>query len=260
MKCEFCHVPGYWGGWRGRSPASVADEVELLAKEFGASKILLLDDNATVGRRRMEEICKEISSRKVGAALGCLASADTFDPALMGAMLEAGFRWIHYGAESGDDRLLSSIRKRSTASETARAIRSTMDMGFRVRASWIMDLPGSTEAEIERTADMVLACAPHEVRLHHLALRLGSAIGERHAATPSTQYIHQGAQNQNLSEAPAHRVASIVEGLAGALAASGYAVVRDADEFIDLDALRARAPDLRIASLCPLRYGLGWVF
>lgn len=258
MKCAFCHVPGFWGGWRGRPASSVADEIQHLAEGLGSTKILLLDDNAPVGRRRMRELCSELVARKSRAALGCLASLDCFEPELMESMRAAGFRWIHYGAESGDDRLLSTIHKRTDAASTRRVIAQTMSMGFRVRTSWIMDLPTTTSDELARTADMILETRSHEVRLHHLALRLGSAIGQAHAHVPSTQYIHQGSQNQNLSSVPAEEVAQAVERVALELSGSGYALVRHPDEFLDVQALRARSHDLRVVSLCPLRYGLGW--
>lgn len=258
MKCSFCHVPGFWGGWRGRPAAAVADEIEHLATVHGARKILFLDDNAPVGKRRMRELCAEITARGPKAALGCLASFDAFDPDLMEAMREAGFRWIHYGAESGSNRLLKSINKRADAATIARVARQTMEMGFRVRTSWIMDLPTATPDEMLLTRDLILECSTHEVRLHHLAIRLGSAIGSEFAATPSSQYIHQGAQNQNLSSATPEFVAELVEETAAALAGSGYALARGADEFLDVEALRARTPEMRVVSLCPLRYGLDW--
>lgn len=260
MKCDFCHVPGFWGGWRGRPSSSVADEIEHLTEAHGATKILFLDDNAPVGRRRMMELCSELVARKSRAALGCLASLDCFEPGLMEAMRAAGFRWIHYGAESGDDRLLATIHKRTDAASTRRIIAQTMAMGFRVRTSWIMDLPTTSSDELKRTAEMILETRSHEVRLHHLALRLGSRIGEAHAHIASTQYIHQGAQNQNLCAVPSEEVFQTVERVASELAGYGYALVRNPDEFLDVEALRARSQDLRVVSLCPLRYGLGWAY
>jgi anaerobic magnesium-protoporphyrin IX monomethyl ester cyclase len=258
MKCDFCHVPGFWGGWRGRPAASVADEIEILAKDHGAKKILFLDDNAPVGKRRMKEICRALIERKVHVAMGCLSSLDCFEPELMEAMREAGFRWIHYGVESGDDRLLSTIHKRTDAASIRRIVSQTMAMGFRVRTSWIMDLPTTTADELARTAELILETRSHEVRLHHLALRLGSKIGQEHAGVPSTQYIHQGTQNQNLCAVSPQIVADTVERVAAELGGSGYALARHPDEFLDVDALRARSPELRVVSLCPLRYGLDW--
>jgi anaerobic magnesium-protoporphyrin IX monomethyl ester cyclase len=257
MTCGFCHVPGFWGGWRGRSATSVVDEIETLVTQHGAKKILFLDDNATVSKKRMKDICRLIRERGIRVAMGCLGSLSLFDREMMEEMWQAGFRWIHYGVESGDDALLKAVHKKVSGSAVRRIIRETQGIGFRVRTSWIMDLPETSEDQLQRTADLILETRTEEIRLHHLALRMGSRYYDDYPAQSSSQYIHHGRQNQNLSQMPEGRVAEIIESLARALAAS-HAVVRNPDEFIDMDALQRRAPGLNIASLCPLRYGLGW--
>jgi anaerobic magnesium-protoporphyrin IX monomethyl ester cyclase len=257
MTCDFCHVPGFWGAWRGRGAASVVDEIEQLVTKHGAKKILFLDDNATVNRKRMKEICRGIRARGLRVALGCLGSLSLYDRAMMEEMHAAGFRWIHYGVESGDDAQLAGIHKKITAEEARRIVRETRDIGFRVRTSWIVDLPGTTEDQLRRTADLILEMRTEEIRLHHLALRMGSRLREAYADLPSTQYIHQGRQNQNLCQVAPERLAEAVEGITRELGRS-HAVVTNPDEFIDLAALKKRSADLQIVSLCPLRYGLGW--
>lgn len=260
MKCDFCHVPGFWGNWRGRSADAVADEIEYLASECGTKKVLFLDDNATVGRKRMKDICEKLIERKVKVAMGCLGSLNLFEDDMMETMYAAGFRWIHYGVEAGDDRLLKSIHKKVNASDVRRIVTRTREMGFRVRTSWIMDLPGTTEDELKRTSDLILELRTEEIRLHHLAIRMGSSIYEEYSDIPSTQYIHQGVQNQNLCKVSPDRVRQVVEGIASELGGGGYVVVRHPDEFIDVEALTHRSEGLNVVSLCPLRYGLGWEY
>jgi len=260
MKCDFCHVPGFWGNWRGRSANSVADEIECLTKEYGTKKILFLDDNATVSRKRIKEICGKLIERKVKVSMGCLGSLNLFEEGMMETMYKAGFRWIHYGVESGDNRLLKSIHKKVNADDVRRIVQQTKSMGFRVRTSWIMDLPDTTEDELKRTADLILELRTEEIRLHHLAIRMGSSIYEEYSDIPSTQYIHQGVQNQNLCKVSTDRVRRVVESVAKELGNSDYAVVRHPDEFIDIDELTNRSKGLNVVSLCPLRYGLGWAY
>jgi len=257
MKCDFCHVPGYWGGWRSRDAANVADEIEQLAQD-GAEKILFLDDNTTVNRKRMLALCDELIRRRVRPALGCLGSLSLFDREMMERMFEAGFRWIHYGVEAGDDALLEKIHKRINAEAAAKIIKDTRDIGFRVRTSWIIDLPGSTMEQVDKTAAMILATRSEEIRLHHLALRMGSQYFEDFAGVPSTQYIHNGLQNQNLSAVDAGYIRDTIERIVKELEKDGYVTVRNPDEFRDVDALRRKSPGMKVVSLCPLRYGLEW--
>lgn len=260
MKCDFCHVPGFWGNWRGRSAEAIVDEIEYLVNECGTKKILFLDDNATVHRKRVKEICRQLIERNVKVALGCLGSMDLFDTEMMELMYKAGFRWIHYGVESGSDRLLKTIHKKVVANDVRRIIGQTREIGFRVRTSWIMDLPTSTEDELKQTADLILELRTEEIRLHHLAIRMGSSIYEDYADIPSTQYIHQGVQNQNLCAVAPEKVSQVVNEIADELGDNTHAIVRKPDEFIDISALTERSKNLNIVSLCPLRYGLGWAY
>ena len=257
MTCDFCHVPGFWGGWRGRGAGAVVDEIEQLVARHGAKKILFLDDNATVSKKRMKEICRGIRERGIRVALGCLGSLSLYDRGMMEEMYGAGFRWIHYGVESGDDAQLQSIHKKVTAAEARRIVRETRGIGFRVRTSWILDLPDTDEDQLKRTADLILDMRTEEIRLHHLALRMGSRLYENHRNFPSSQYIHHGKQNQNLCRVPPERIPEMIGRLTGELAES-HAVVTDPDEFVDMEALEKRGRNLQVVSLCPLRYGLGW--
>lgn len=258
QKCDFCHVPGFWGGWRSRDAMNVADEIEMLVNNHNAEKILFLDDNTTVNRKRMLSLCDELIRRGVKTTLGCLGSLSLFDQEMMERMYEAGFRWIHYGVESGDDELLSKIHKRITAEDINRIVEQTRTIGFRVRTSWIIDLPESTEEQIKKTADLILSTRTDEIRLHHLSVRMGSQYFEQYADIPSTQYIHNGGQNQNLSNVEKSYVKDTIEMLVSELEKDGYATVRHPDDFKNIDALREKSPDMKIVSLCPLRYGLAW--
>ena len=257
MTCDFCHVPGFWGAWRGRGAVSVVDEIETLVNVHGAKKILFLDDNATVSKKRMKEICAGIKERGIRVALGCLGSLSLYDREMMEDMYAAGFRWIHYGVESGDDEQLATIHKKITAVEAKRIVRETRDIGFRVRTSWIMDLPGTTDDQLKRTTDMILQMRTEEIRLHHLALRMGSKLFEQYPDAPSSQYIHHGRQNQNLCKVSPDAITDAVSALTAELAPS-HAVVSNPDEFIDMAALQKRSAGLNVVSLCPLRYGIGW--
>jgi radical SAM superfamily enzyme YgiQ (UPF0313 family) len=257
MTCNFCHVPGFWGAWRGRNAASVVDEIEVLVTRHGAKKILFLDDNATVSKKRMKEICRGVRERGLRVAMGCLGSLSLYDREMMEEMHAAGFRWIHYGVESGDDAQLAAIHKKISGAEAKRIVAETRDIGFRVRTSWIMDLPGTDAEQLKRTTDMILEMRTEEIRLHHLALRMGSALFEQYPDAPSSQYIHHGRQNQNLCKVAPEKITEAVAALTAELGGS-HAVVSNPDEFIDMAALQQRSAGLNVVSLCPLRYGIAW--
>jgi anaerobic magnesium-protoporphyrin IX monomethyl ester cyclase len=260
LQCTFCHVPGFWGFWRGRSANIVAKEIEHLVKEHGAKKILFLDDNATVKPKRMQEIAKILQQNKVEVALGCLGTIDRYDKEALIDMYKGGFRWIHYGAESGDDEQLSTMGKRINSQDIMEVVKATQECGLRVRTSWIMDMPGLTLEGLKKTEDLILTQGSEEIRLHFLTLRLGSILHNQNKSIDTEQFIHNPSQNLNISGVSEQDIENSVERILTGLISQGYTVVRHAHEFKDIEALQHLNPQLKIVSLCPLRYGLGWKY
>lgn len=257
MSCDFCHVPGFWGGWQGRSAESVVAEIEGLVRDHGAGKILFLDDNAVVNMRRMHAIAGMLAARRLPVALGCLASVSRVDGPLLDAMAAGGFRWIHFGAETADDELLAGMGKRVTSGDTLGAVARARAAGLRVRTSWILDTPGIDGDGLARTEAAILGCGAEEIRLHFLALREGSLLKARNPGVAASRFIHNGRPG-SLPFADAELVAASCDRIVSGLEARGYAIVRDPSEFADVEALRRRSPGLKVASLCPMRYGMGW--
>lgn len=259
LKCTFCHVPGFWGNWKGKSPELVVEEIMYLQKNFNAKKILFLDDNAMAQPQRMKTIAELLIQKKSKAALGCLGTMISFKQDVMEKMFEAGFRWIHYGAESADENMLISMNKKTNPIHMLNVLNQTKKIGFRVRTSWILDMPGLTEEALLKTEKMIIENPTQEVRLHFLSLRLGSFLYDKfHIDTK--QFIHNAKQNINVSGIDSILIEESVLRIINSLKKQGYVLVSNPEDFIDIDYLKSQTPDLKIVSLCPLRYGLGWSY
>ena len=226
--------------------------------EFGVQKILFLDDNAVVHPKRMQQIAVQLQQQSIKVALGCLGTIERYDWDTMQAMHAGGFRWIHYGAESGDDAQLQAMGKRITAQQILETVRATRGIGYRVRTSWIMDLPDLTLDGLKRTEELILEQGSDEIRLHFLTLRMGSILWDKTPLQDSPQYIHRSHPSMHVSAVSVDAVEAAVARLLRELAARGYTVVRDPEQFADIAGLTRANPALKIVSLCPLRYGLGW--
>lgn len=259
LKCTFCHVPGFWGVWRSRSAKIVVDEIEYLVNNFNAEKILFLDDNATAQPKRMKEISQEIIHRNIKVAMGCLGTINKFDEQTIHEMYQAGFKWIHYGAESGDDIQLKLMGKKIDVQKTKEVIIKTQKAGLRVRTSWIMDMPDLTEEGLLKTEELILSNPTEEIRLHFLTLRLGSILHKKIKGFETPQFIHNSKQNFNISGLDSELIEKSLHRILKELSAQGYAIVKNAHEFKDIQKLKQISPELKIVSLCPLRYGLGWI-
>jgi radical SAM superfamily enzyme YgiQ (UPF0313 family) len=121
-RCTFCTRVNNGVRHRTRSPENVVREMAEL-KEMGFNEAQIVDDNFTHDRGRVHEICRLI--RKEGLDLTFqLANGmrvDHVTQELMQTMYNAGFYSIHFGVESGDDRILRDIQKGITVDQVREA-------------------------------------------------------------------------------------------------------------------------------------------
>ena len=258
-RCIFCPVPKFWGRWRRRSAQLVVDEISYLVREFGAKKILFLDDHATVNSKRMRELSRLLINAKVKVALGCLGTVKCCDIETLKWMREAGFAWIHYGCEFADDKVLTSLQKGITVEQIEKAIMLTRSQGIRVRTSWIFDSPGADSAGLERTCNLIVRTEPEEVRIHFMAVRgcseLFERLGKSDQLSNREQYIHASSSHENPFEITPELTMYWSMMLSQNLQRKGYRVVKHPEEWCDNE---NQANSDRFVSFCPGRYGVGW--
>lgn len=259
LKCTFCHVPGFWGVWQSRTVDSVVEEITLLYEKFDSKKVLFLDDNAMAQPKRLSDISKKLQTNNIKVALGCLGTISSYKREALDDMYSGGFRWIHYGAESGDDIQLTTMGKRITSKKIAEVVAGTKASGLRVRTSWILDMPDLSLDGLLKTEELILNHQADEIRLHFLTIRLGSILYE-HYLLDTPQFIHNSKPNLNISGVSDKMIHDSLERILNGLISQGYTVIKNPDDFIDIECLKKINPKLKIVSLCPLRYGLNWQY
>jgi anaerobic magnesium-protoporphyrin IX monomethyl ester cyclase len=151
-RCTFCTRVNNGVRHRARSPGSVVGEMEEL-KEMGFNEVQIVDDNFTHDRGRVHEICRLIRERGLDLTfqLANGMRVDHVTQELMEAMYDVGFYSIHFGVESGDDRVLRDIQKDITVDQVREAVRITRDIGYELNLFFVIGLPGSTVESEEKT-------------------------------------------------------------------------------------------------------------
>jgi radical SAM superfamily enzyme YgiQ (UPF0313 family) len=118
FSCSFCTVHATVGKrFRSRSASSVADEIEHYIQVHGVRRFRIEDDNFTMDRARVLDICGEIQRRELDVELylpnGMTAVGLTEE--LVDGMAGAGFRSLFLGLETTDQTHLRKIRKGFTS-------------------------------------------------------------------------------------------------------------------------------------------------
>ena len=250
-RCKFCTTPTFFGNWSGKEPSKVVDEIEYLINNYQSKKIIFLDDNMTVNKKRMLDICDEIEKRHITCLFGCLSSINCYDKELFKKMYSVGFRWIHFGIETGSERILKLMNKEMDIDYIKQVIKEVKEIGFRVRNSFILDYPNSTKEDIKATRDLIKELDPHELRLHYLAYRVGTPVfNENKDISNKTQYIHSNHPNVENNE-----LTEEINNLINDLKKSGYILIFDD---VDWNKYSNLPKDTKYASFIPMKYGMCW--
>lgn len=155
--CVFCNVNISMGKKvRIRSPKNVVDQLEYWYAR-GRKRFNFQDDNFTFYRDRVVDICQEILNRKLAGLnllLGNGIRADGVDEELLRLMKEAGFSYVAFGVEGGNDRILKNIKKGERIAHIEKAIEAACKVGLDVKLFFLVGSPGETWADFQDSLEL----------------------------------------------------------------------------------------------------------
>jgi anaerobic magnesium-protoporphyrin IX monomethyl ester cyclase len=147
FQCDFCSRPVFGNGFRSRSAENVADEVEQIQK-LGYQRVWFADDCFTLNRKRLLDICQELTNRHIGVGWECLSRVDTVNWEVAKKMKRAGCVRVFFGIESGNDSILRLMKKQATTKQAKDAVYVFKRAGVQVGAFFILGYPGETDKTI----------------------------------------------------------------------------------------------------------------
>jgi hypothetical protein len=151
--CTFCVMPSL--GFAARPLEDVLEELRAL-KRLGVREIFFIDQTFGVKAERTLELCRAMSAPGLRFSWSCFSRGDVTTPELLRAMAQAGCHTIIYGVESGSAAVLAAYKKNAEPSVLLGALKECRGAGIRTAATFILGLPGETEAEARQTIRLAL--------------------------------------------------------------------------------------------------------
>jgi anaerobic magnesium-protoporphyrin IX monomethyl ester cyclase len=152
-------------GIRYRSVRNVLDEIELCIRQ-GYKEIKFLDDTFAADYSRAMQIAQEIRKRGLKFAWFASACVNQVDKPLLKAFKDAGCWAILFGAESGVQKNLNTIRKGTTLAQITRAVRDAQEVGLKVSTPFMFGIPGETFEEGLQTIQFAVELDPDMANFH----------------------------------------------------------------------------------------------
>ncbi len=150
--CSYCNCPTFSGRkCRARSAGNVLEELEeLAAKGYGA--FTFVDDNFLLDPDRVTEICDGMVARGHSFRWACEGRAEPKVNGVFEKLSKAGCDLVMFGIESGSQRVLNGMNKRTKIDDIEKAVVHAKEVGIGIiHGFFIVGSPGETVEEVRQT-------------------------------------------------------------------------------------------------------------
>lgn len=157
--CTFCYR--HMRGIRHHSPKYVVEHMKYLQDTFKAV-FFNMDDELTISEDGWAEaFCRE----KKEKGLDCLfrinsARVDLINEKMLGELKDAGLVAITFGIESGSQKMLDMMHKRTTVEQNMKALQICRKLDLQTTVALVLGLPGENFLTVLKTAGFLMRC-PH---------------------------------------------------------------------------------------------------
>ncbi len=164
-QCTFCQPAErmvFGGKARMRTVKSVISELEYLREKYDFKSLLIHDDLFTFDHRWIEHFCDAYQNKGFSQMFTCQARSDFIVryPDVVKRMKDVGLSCFMIGFESGSQRILDFIKKKTTVEKNREAVRLCKSMGIKIFANYMFGLPTETPEEVFRTIDFIRWAKP----------------------------------------------------------------------------------------------------
>ena len=190
--CAFCSSGNTFSKWRGRRAQSVIEEIEFVLGNYPAVRsISFMDDNFTLDKTRVEEICHLLIKKGLNKyPWDCLSRCAGLDAKVLGLMKEAGCVRIQYGVESASPAILENINKAQDLQQVRKAISLTKNAGIEAYAFFMVGNPGETEGTIRDSVRFALELKPTYVNWFITQVYPGTKLSALQGQDDWVKYVY----------------------------------------------------------------------
>lgn len=148
-RCTFCHR--LQKGIRYVPVDILIARIRELKERYDIGFLRFADENFGTDKRWLAELCGKIKELGVLWVVGGMR-VNCVDPHYIAMMKDAGCVAIIYGMESGSQRILDVMEKKTTVEENMSAMKWTTEAGLWTVVQLIMGMPGENRETVKETA------------------------------------------------------------------------------------------------------------
>ncbi len=177
FRCAFCAIHPNTH-FRVRSAKKVVDEIELCYKDFGIREIDFFDATFFLPGARALEIFEGMKKRRIKIEWSCRARVDVVDENMLRQAASVGCRQIYYGIESGNTKVLKSIKKDIKIEQVRQAIKWSKKYGIRTMGFFMAGNQCDTRESIRSTIEFAKSLGLDFIQVCRAIAKPGTELDE----------------------------------------------------------------------------------
>jgi len=145
----------------------------MLKKRYNPDIMWISDDVLTINKRWTHEFVREVIARNAQHPYECLSRVDLVNREILTGLRETGCFRVWYGAESGSQKVLESMRKGTTVDQVREAARITQELGMQAGFFILLGYPDETTSDIRETITFLKENSTNASRIGLFQTRTG---------------------------------------------------------------------------------------
>lgn len=164
--CTFCNSP--YKKYRLRSVENVIAEIIDCYERYKIKEFFFYDDLFNLTKERLLEVCNAISHLPFSVKWSFRGRINTMDEEVIQRCKDAGCNRIHFGVESGTDRIQKILKKFLNLDDVKKIFDICHRNGIETVANFMIGAPTETLEEIKETLRFARSLNPTFAELHVL--------------------------------------------------------------------------------------------
>lgn len=148
--CFYCMKEMYRKGYQTKSIEKFIEELKF-AKEHGIKNVYIIDLEFTLNTDLIEKLCERIKEEKIKIRWCCQTRVDTLTDSLLKKMREAGCRLIHFGVETGSEKIMKIIKKNIILEQIRQGIKLIKKNRIQTACFFMFGFPQEKKEDIQKT-------------------------------------------------------------------------------------------------------------
>jgi anaerobic magnesium-protoporphyrin IX monomethyl ester cyclase len=158
--CKWCSHSVFGNTHRRRSPENVLREVEEIIEQYRPEQLWYADDVLTIHRSWTLKYAALLRERGIKIPFECISRADRLDEEVITALAGMGCQRLWIGSESGSQRILDAMSRRTRAEDVQAKTHMLRKAGIETGMFIMLGYEGEELSDIEATVDHLKRANP----------------------------------------------------------------------------------------------------